>query len=125
MNCCSRREDYGYARLKDSDCAMTRFLASGKKQIVYWAEEIKTSGNQPYMTYDTFKTRVREYLRRTNQVLSASQVERICLPDREIHQYAQLYLRLAPMNKAQFFEEYVIVPPYDTVPASKPMAATE
>lgn len=113
----NRRKKYGYARLRDYDGLMAIFLCSGKKQIVYWVENIKNSVLP--MTYDTFNTRVKNYLRRTKQSLSASQLERIRLTDRQIQKYAQLYLQLssATMNKAHFFEEYVIVPPYDTVPS--------
>ena len=119
-----RRKSYGRPPLIDTiyDDLMSKFLASGKKQPEYWAENIRRS-NQPVMTYETFKTRVRDFLQRTNQVLSVAQLARIRLPDPVIQRYALLYLDIAEakgtavINKAQFFEEYIIVPPYDEVPS--------
>ena len=113
----AQRQKYGHSRLSDTDYLMSIFLASGKKQIVYWAENIKNSAQN--MTYDTFKIRVREYLKRTKQSLSPPQIERIRLSDREVERFANLYLQVskAPMNKAQFFEQYIISPPYETVPS--------
>jgi hypothetical protein len=89
-------------------------MTSVKKQPQFWAQHIK-----PTMTFDTFKTRLRDYLRRTNQVLPATQLERMRLPDAVIKRYALLYLDVCAtvINKAQFFEEYIIVPPYNEVPS--------
>ena len=113
-----RRPDYGYTRMSDTDSLMAIFLDSGKRHVVYWAEHIKHSTNH-YMTFDTFKTRVRNYLRRTKQRLSAHQLQRIRISDKQARRYLELYLQFksAKMNKSIFFEEYIIVPPYNTVPS--------
>ena len=114
----NRRQDYGYTRMSDTDSLMAIFLASGKRHVVYWAEHIKHSTNH-YMTFDTFKTRLRNYLRRTKQRLSAHQLERIRISDEQAQRYLEIYLQFksAKMNKSIFFEEYIIVPPYNTVPS--------
>jgi len=116
-----QRQRYGRPRLIDRryDILMSTFLASGKKQVEYWAENLKKESSQPFMTYDTFKSRLRDYLRRTNQVLTAPQLERIRLPEELMQRYALLYLDVSAVviNKAQFFEQYIIVPPYDEVPS--------
>ena len=114
-----RRETYGYSKLTHSDSLMTMYMVSGKKQIVFWAESVKNCEKR-FMTYDTFKTRLRDYLRRTKQTLSGSQIDRIRLLDHDVKRYAQLYIQEVssiPMTKASFFEQFIIVPPYNTVPS--------
>ena len=110
------RKKYGRTRLTDTryDGLFSMLMTSVKKQPQFWAQHIK-----PTMTFDTFKTRLRDYLRRTNQVLPATQLERMRLPDAVIKRYALLYLDVCAtvINKAQFFEEYIIVPPYNEVPS--------
>jgi hypothetical protein len=87
-----RRETYGYSKLTHSDSLMTMYMVSGKKQIVFWAESVKNCEKR-FMTYDTFKTRLRDYLRRTKQTLSGSQIDRIRLLDHDVKRYAQLYIQ--------------------------------
>jgi len=123
MNTDMRRDSYGYMRMGDSDSLMAIYLASGKKQIEYWGENIKHS-KEP-MAYHTFKARVRDYCARTNQFLSATQIERTRVPPAEFKRLAQLYLQVSAallpagsrMNKAEFYDVYVIVQPYDKVPS--------
>ena len=118
-----RRKDYGYNRMQDSDKLMAIFLASGKKQIEFWGQYVKHS--KVPMSSDTFKTRVREYRTRTNQLLSSTQIERVRVSPEEFMRLAQLYLQVSAallpagqrMNKAQFYDVHVIVPPYNKVPS--------
>jgi len=113
---------YGYSKLTDTDCLMNNYISTGKKQIVFWAECVRSIAEPHvrYMTYDTFKTRLREYLRRTKQKLSGSQVDRVRLSNQEVERFVQLYLlsvSSTPMTMPAFFEKYMIVPPYDAVPS--------
>ena len=101
---------------------MNNYISTGKKQIVFWAECVRSIAEPHvrYMTYDTFKTRLREYLRRTKQKLSGSQVDRVRLSNQEVERFVQLYLlsvSSTPMTMPAFFEQYMIVPPYDAVPS--------
>ena len=114
----NRRKDYGYTRMSDTDSLMAIFVASGKRNVVYWAEHIKNCTNN-YMTFDTFKTRARSYLQRTKQRLAAQQLQRIRISDKQAQRYLEIYLQFksAKMNIAKFYEEFVIVPPYDNVPS--------
>ena len=113
------REKYGRILLTDAsfEAIIELFIESGKRQVVFWAEYLKPL--PPSMTYDTFQTHVREYLRRKNKVLSAIQLERIRLSETEVQRFTALYLKVATtvFNKAHFFEEYIIVPPYEAVPS--------
>ena len=113
---------YGYSKLTDTDCLMSNYISTGKKQIVFWAECVRNIAEPHvrYMTYDTFKTRLREYFRRTKQKLSGSQVDRVRLSNQEVERFVQLYLlsvSSTPMTMPAFFEQYMIVPPYDAVPS--------
>jgi hypothetical protein len=114
-----RRKCIGYFPSTDSDLLMARFVLMDRKQIIFWAEQVKNSKQS--MTYDTFKTRLREYLRRKKQTLSANQTDRIKLPMDMAHQYAKLYLEVLStsptMNLPMFFEKYIIVPPFNNVPS--------
>jgi hypothetical protein len=114
-----RRQDYGYMRMSDTDSLMTIFVASGKRNVEYWAEHIKHCTNN-HMTYVTFKTRLRNYLKRTKQRLSGNQNQRIRVSDEQAQQYLELFLHQASsakMNITKFYEEYIIVPPYNKVPS--------
>ena len=117
-----RRDPYGYLRQNDdsSNAVMDAFIASGKRIITYWAENIRTISGT-HMTYDTFRRRVGKYLKRKNVALSPFQKERMRMPNSSFQQHAMQYLRMVQsgvvINDAQYFELFVIVPPYDTVPS--------
>ena len=118
----ARRQKYGYSRMTASDDLMAEFLISDKKQIVFWAENVRNRDSLIYvpMKYETFKVRLKNYLTRTKQFLSAKQRQRNVMSDQEVQGYAEQYLKLicwpAPwMNTAQFFEQYFIMPPYNIV----------
>jgi len=115
----NRRQCNGRINLIDSDHIMARFMLIDKKQIVFWAEQLKYC-EQP-MTYDTFKFRLREYLKRTKQKLSTNQTERLMIPVNDLHRYAELYyevlITLPTISLAMFFEQYIIVPPFNKVPS--------
>jgi hypothetical protein len=121
----SRRESYGYTRRKGEsyNAEMADFVKSGKRLITYWAENIRPFSGERYMAYDTFRRRVTTYLKSNKeQKLSPFQKERVQKPEEFFRHHALQYsLRDVEsggkINIAQYFEVYIIVPPYDVVPS--------
>ena len=82
-----------------------------------------------YITYDTFKNHVTRYLKDTGQKLSKAQKAKVIVNPSKMQEYIDQYLHLQaefiiqnpdakhPLNKSQFFETYVVVPPYELVPS--------
>jgi hypothetical protein len=117
-----RRDPYGYSRKNDTSYTseMGDFMASGKRLITYWAENIRPFKDS-YMPYNTFRHRTMEYLKQNNIKLPSIQKERVKVPDDVFQGHAIKYLILMQsgrkINIAQYYESYIIVPPYDSVPS--------
>ena len=101
------------------------FLSSGKREITFWAENIRgPSVNNNYMKYKTFTKKITKYLSKNKRSYSAFQLARNKISAEASLQYATQYWNLSnegtvKINFHQFYEEFVIVEPYDNVPSYK------
>ena len=123
-----RRAKYGYIHQDDAviEAKLAPIVGSNLKPIEFWAMHFKES-EQFNMTFDTFKHKLKIYLKKIDKKLSSMQLKRVRFSDTDSPPYLQFYVDLQRelhltnpnevLNRSDFYEKYVLVPPYDRVPS--------
>ena len=118
-----------FRRADDDDDAqiVIDFLSSGKRTIAFWAENIREPSRgefKNYIKYKTFTTKITNYLSENKLSLSEKQKERNSISAADGERFATIYSNVSEqgtlkINMQEFYEDYIIVQPYDNAPSFK------